>query len=624
MTVRALDLSVDDVHIPGAIAAKPKKTTMADITTKQRKALPDSKFADPSSRAYPIQDKAHADNAMARLEQQKSSMSTAKYERIKGRIRAAQRRFGEQAKKAPKRSMRFRGAQHGFRFSVDHPTGGRIEYRHMKDAEPVRCPTVDVALLSDAAPEQPVWNQLGTPGRFFKDGSWFTLDAKVFADIIRNFNTSQNRQAPVDFEHATELPGSAGSIPMLGAPAQGWIRALEMRGQDLYGLIEWNDLGRQYIRAKQYKFLSPAIRFGCTDHKTGANIGARLTSAALTNVPYLDGMQQVAAKDAAMQTTEQEPVETQAAILKSAHAYGASEYMPAVRAALKLPELATAKMCSDHLGMLRAHFNDAGGDPNAAPMGIRLADYMMPMRDIVRPPMGATWDDVFDLMEDLIDQAMDEHLIRDHGVSPEEAANATATASDQTLDDEEMTMSDKELTVQLTEAKAQSIALAEKAKGYETEIASLTLRLKDSDGKVAEAATKMAQLEADIKTLKDASAKREEQLLAEKVEVAFETYKDAKSLTDANKKQMLLTLKSDAPLFDELYPAVDPSKRHLLKNISTTTSGRETTATKATASAPPDMQTLTLKYQKEGLSLDDAVSRAYVETKNALNSLGIG
>lgn len=42
---------------------------MAELSTKQRKKLPDSKFAGPG-RSYPVEDKAHAANAKARATQQ--------------------------------------------------------------------------------------------------------------------------------------------------------------------------------------------------------------------------------------------------------------------------------------------------------------------------------------------------------------------------------------------------------------------------------------------------------------------------------------------------------------------------------------------------------------------------
>jgi hypothetical protein len=42
---------------------------MAELTTTHRKALPDSAFAIPSKRKYPIYDKIHARNALARVSQ---------------------------------------------------------------------------------------------------------------------------------------------------------------------------------------------------------------------------------------------------------------------------------------------------------------------------------------------------------------------------------------------------------------------------------------------------------------------------------------------------------------------------------------------------------------------------
>jgi hypothetical protein len=50
---------------------------MAKLTAKARKALPAKDFAGPK-RSYPIQDKAHARNALARVSQHGSSTEKAK------------------------------------------------------------------------------------------------------------------------------------------------------------------------------------------------------------------------------------------------------------------------------------------------------------------------------------------------------------------------------------------------------------------------------------------------------------------------------------------------------------------------------------------------------------------
>ncbi len=51
---------------------------MATLTTKKRKALPKKDFAEPRSRSYPIPDKAHARNAMARVAQHGTPAQKAK------------------------------------------------------------------------------------------------------------------------------------------------------------------------------------------------------------------------------------------------------------------------------------------------------------------------------------------------------------------------------------------------------------------------------------------------------------------------------------------------------------------------------------------------------------------
>jgi hypothetical protein len=50
-------------------ASQEQGDNMAQLTTKARKAIPTSKFGLPGSRKYPVQDKAHARNALSRASQ---------------------------------------------------------------------------------------------------------------------------------------------------------------------------------------------------------------------------------------------------------------------------------------------------------------------------------------------------------------------------------------------------------------------------------------------------------------------------------------------------------------------------------------------------------------------------
>lgn len=178
-----------------------------------------------------------------------------------------------------------------------HPDG-TIEVRHaMKE----RAVEIDRKLFAEEAPVGRVWNQIA------KVGSWaghptgpFQLNETHFEEMVRNFRATQNRRIQVDFEHASEADGSAGSIPVLGAPAQAWIYELDNRGSDgLWALMEWLEPARTYVREGKYQFISPAVHFNARDRVSGERIGARLRSAGLTNNPFLDGMQRLAARDEA-------------------------------------------------------------------------------------------------------------------------------------------------------------------------------------------------------------------------------------------------------------------------------------------------------------------------------------
>ena len=56
---------------------------MAELSTNTRKKLPDSKFAEPDKRKYPIEDKAHARNAKARASQAAKAGRMSKAEETK-------------------------------------------------------------------------------------------------------------------------------------------------------------------------------------------------------------------------------------------------------------------------------------------------------------------------------------------------------------------------------------------------------------------------------------------------------------------------------------------------------------------------------------------------------------
>jgi hypothetical protein len=318
-----MDLAVGDVHVPGAVK-KPvlgyTDATMADLPSKKRNALPDSQFAWPEQRKFPVADASHVRNAAARLAQEVKAgrISKATAAKIHRRIAAAGKKFGvevtasddvvsvmpvgyvkPEAAAPDAVSVMPRGPYRkpAMTITYDHPEHGKFEIRHMKDGTDELRQVLEFS-AGAADGDGPVWNQISTRGSFKGHGAGeFSLDDTTLGDIVRNYSEIDGKHVSFDFEHASEGDATSGSIPVTGAPAQAWIKELKVQPDGLHALVEWLEPAKTYIREKKYKFVSPAIRFGARHPVSGKQIGARLTSVALTNQPFLRGLQPLAAKD---------------------------------------------------------------------------------------------------------------------------------------------------------------------------------------------------------------------------------------------------------------------------------------------------------------------------------------
>ena len=163
-----------------------------------------------------------------------------------------------------------------------------------------RCPTVMLTEGDELAVGHRTWNQIAREGEFrgHSQGA-FRFDAACFERIIANFRATTNQRVPVDYEHTSEvLPEN---VAQEGVPAVAWIVDLEHRGANgLWALFEWVDAKAvQYVRDRRYLYVSPAVVFDAIDKATGQRIGARLTSVALTNHPFLDGLAPLVASETA-------------------------------------------------------------------------------------------------------------------------------------------------------------------------------------------------------------------------------------------------------------------------------------------------------------------------------------
>lgn len=540
--------------------------------------------------------------------------------------------------------------------------GGRLQVRSMSDlagGKLLCLPSIsmgdDATALADR--NAPVWIQVAKCGAFKgHPAGEFELTPQIFDQMVANFLATDNRRIPIDFEHASEAQATDGSVPVTGAPAQGWIIDLKNRGADgLWGLVQWLEPAREYIKQGQYRYFSPAIRFNSRDRVTGKPIGARLTSGGLTNSPFLDGMQPLVARDfdsspmAANDTGcfsiacgekgrqsflvyEDTPSITTLSG-KSAYAHQPDEYMPAIRAALSMHPLCSAADCCDKLSDLRDHLDAVDGDATQTHEGVTLSVPCMQLRSLVGARPGDTWDDVFDAVEALIQAA-----IGDGGEEPSEAAmtapmdddpdgggddgaamraaGGAAAAQDNqpaggltaasTRDNMEtiQTLTDK-LTVLSTEkaslATEKTALLTEKGQ-LTTDKAELTLKVKDLEGQVT---TK----DAELVTLRADAVKRAEADLKAKVDAAFETYKVKKNLTDTDRETMTIVAKASPEKFDAAYPPVALSERHLMADLTGKKDGPTGTSVDAAAGEPVTMSLRQLAKQiasKQGISLSDA------------------
>lgn len=573
-----------------------KAKTVTAISAGKRKSLQPSQFALPARKAYPIDTPARVRNAATRLEQAKraKTVTPAEYTTARAAIARAAHRFGIQSqynatKDAPRARGRVAaaGAPSGVRVTVQtHPSGHRrIEVMHAADgdravfgdkpvaidatalAETVRR-LADVeaklgALSADSADRsqlegevaklrdelaEPRWNQVAKVGQFRGHPAGpFELTPPIFDQILRNYSEVDLGQVSIDFEHASEADESSGTIPVTGAPAQGRILRLENRGAEgLWGLCKFFEPALTYVREGKYPFFSPAIRFGAKHPETAQPIGARLTSVALVTRPFLRGLQPLAARDPSAPGAT-----TTTMSLPTTH----HEMMKSLKACMKLSDLATHEDMKAGLEKLREHAKGildkpvvhASGHYSAG--GVHCGDYLPQLAEAINAPAHMPIAEILDAVEDMIDAAVERHETEMHTMSDLAPTN----------DDPAVALGQTQEKLRAKDGQLQA-AIADKSR--------LELQLRDAQASIGQLQTTTTTLETDLKTLRDAEAKRAEDAVKADVDTAFATYKDVKKLSDADRTAMTIVRRTDPVTFATLYPAVAPSQQHLLRNFT--------------------------------------------------------
>ena len=160
-----------------------------------------------------------------------------------------------------------------------------------------------------------LWQHVASSGEFkgYAGGQvQFTLDQQIFDQVITNFRAhpgfktgedgfGASNVIPWDFNHASEFPPTEGSVPFTGTPAQGWIQDLNTRVNaegivELWALTHWLEPAKTYVKEGRYQWASVSLVFDAVDAVSGEVIGPLLTSVALTNQPFIEGMNRLAAE----------------------------------------------------------------------------------------------------------------------------------------------------------------------------------------------------------------------------------------------------------------------------------------------------------------------------------------
>lgn len=168
-------------------------------------------------------------------------------------------------------------------------------------------------LFENENDEAPKWVQVARTGKFlgYAGGTQpFVLDRRDLDQMVRNIKEHPSYQLgpdgspvgdviPWDFNHGSEMHPLEGNFPIVGAPSMGWTRDLKvLEGNgvaELWALTKFLEPARTYIRMGQYKWASCAVSFNATDPVSGRNQGTLITSIALTNTPFIEGMQKLVA-----------------------------------------------------------------------------------------------------------------------------------------------------------------------------------------------------------------------------------------------------------------------------------------------------------------------------------------
>ena len=104
----------------------------------------------------------------------------------------------------------------------------------------------------------------------------FLVDDESCRAIINQF-ANRKIDLVIDYEHQT--------LFNVQAPAGGWIKEIRKGEDALIAKVEWTPKAQEYLKNKEYRYLSPVVNVRKSDGRA-----VSISSVALTNTPAITGM----------------------------------------------------------------------------------------------------------------------------------------------------------------------------------------------------------------------------------------------------------------------------------------------------------------------------------------------
>lgn len=137
------------------------------------------------------------------------------------------------------------------------------------------------------------WFQLAKVGTFFSPVyGKITISPQDLMTMFTNFKTKTPlapTQLPIDYDHLSDEPQK----PEDGKAA-GWVQDLQVRDDGtMWCQPLWTRRAAEMITNGEYRFVSPFFLTDYLDKASGKKIGPTLKAVAITNRPFLEGMQPI-------------------------------------------------------------------------------------------------------------------------------------------------------------------------------------------------------------------------------------------------------------------------------------------------------------------------------------------